>query len=320
MGEFIRSFREKIEEGSKRTGAIPPVSASPLLEAICEQQEDLEFLIEELESLSSRAYLGHQYFNPNPPGMGSAQQLRWPNFQQVASEARDLLALVKREVYLAYRGIPDPTQTSVLLKPIRLLQTDSQDPAVIFTTNYDPAVEKFCSTQGLRLVDGFTHDETTQEYVWNRAVFGGRPLPGTLILFKLHGSANWHKDRGRIVKGPPTYDVDDPDYQNVMIYPATRKVATEDPFFTSYDYLEQCLDKADSCLVIGYSFRDYDTLMRFKSAKLSNGRLRIALLDPDAERICRNLELQGISAFPIPFALGEDHESEYLPLITSGIG
>jgi len=58
--------------------------------------------------------------------------------------------------------------------------------------------------------------------------------------------------------------------------------------------------------------------MRFKSAKLSNRHLRIAVLDPAAAAICRYVESRGISAFPIPHALGRNHEAEYLPLITSG--
>jgi len=319
MGEFIRSFRKKLE-GGRGLPRVIPATPSPLLDAICAKQEDLEFLIEELDALSSREYLENQSFDPNPPGMGGGMRnWRWPDFQKLAADARALLASLKREVYLEYRRIPDPTQTSILAKPISLLQTDSH-PTVIFTTNYDPAVEHFCSAQGMHLTDGFRHDELAQEYVWNRAAFdelSGSSV-GSLVLFKLHGSANWHRDHGRVIKGLPTYDVGDPDYQNVMIYPATRKVATEDPFFTAYDYLEQCLDKADSCLVIGYSFRDYDTLMRFKSAKLSNKHLRIAVLDPAAETICRYLESHGISAFPIPYALGGVDETEYLPLITSG--
>jgi hypothetical protein len=48
------------------------------------------------------------------------------------------------------------------------------------------------------------------------------------VLFKLHGSADWLKIQGRIVKSQPIYDPTDPAYQNVMIYPATRKVAIED--------------------------------------------------------------------------------------------
>lgn len=317
MGEFVRSFRFKgIGENIHLRGLGNP---SLLLNAICDKQEDLEFLIEELDALSSRDYLERSSFDPNPPGTGVGQQWRWPEFQALAREARELLAQLKREVYLQYRSIPIPAETAILVRPISLLQTDSY-PTVVFTTNYDPAVEKFCAEQSLRLIDGFRHDDRTQEYVWNRAAFDGPLAPlGALVLFKLHGSANWHKDHGRIIKGPPTYDVGDPDYQNVMIYPATRKVATEDPFFTAYDYLEQCLDKADSCLVVGYSFRDYDTLMRFKSAKLSNRHLKIAVLDPAAEAICERLEGHGITAHPIPHAFGGDQESEYLTLITSAI-
>jgi hypothetical protein len=324
MGEFVRSFRYKGRGENKHLRGLG--NPSSLLNAICDKQEDLEFLIEELDALSSRGYLEEK--QSRIPLTSSALPSRsipepivrqnWPEFSQVAAEARKLLSEIKREVYLEYRSIPTLNETSILAKPISLLQTNSH-PTVVFTTNYDPAVEKFCAIQNLRLTDGFVHDERTQEYVWNRAAFDGLGLsPNSLVLFKLHGSANWHLEQGRIVKGPPTYDADDPNYQNVMIYPATRKVAIEDPFFTAYDYLEQCLDKADSCLVIGYSFRDYDTLMRFKSAKLSNRNLRIAVLDPNAEGICRYLEQHGILAYPIGYALGGDQEAEYLPLITSG--
>lgn len=303
MGEFVQSFRKK--------------AASVLLDAICSKQEDLEFLIAELDALGSRDYLESQTFNPYPDG--GAREQRWAGFSQLASEARSLLADLKREVYLHYRALSDPTRTSILAKPIELLKSDSY-PTVVFTTNYDPAVERFCASQGLRLTDGFVHKEQTQEYVWDRVAFdrfAGSP-ENSLVLFKLHGSATWHLEHERILKGPPMYDINDPEYRNVMIYPATTKVAISEPFFTAYDYLERCLDAAESCLVIGYSFRDYDTLMRFKSAKLSNRRLRIAVLDPHADAVCKHLEAHGISGFPIPYAFGGYHESEYLPLITSG--
>jgi hypothetical protein len=72
--------------------------------------------------------------------------------------------------------------------------------------------------------------------------------------------------------------------------------------------------------VIGYSFRDYDTLMRFKSATLSNKRLKIVVLDPNAEAVCKDLEERhGILAYPIPYGFGSDQEVKYLPLITNGI-
>jgi hypothetical protein len=93
-----------------------------------------------------------------------------------------------------------------------------------------------------------------------------------------------------------------------MIYPATRKVAITEPFFTCYDYLGKCLSNAEFCLVVGYSFRDYDVLMRFRAAAISNEKLRIAILDPNAGEICDEIERYGIRATPINASLGEKTE------------
>lgn len=183
MGEFVQSFRKK--------------ATSVLLDAICNKREDLEFLIEELDAIGSRDYLESQTFNPYPEG--GAQKQRWPEFYQLATEARRLLAELKREVYLHYRALSDPARISLLAKPIALLKSPSY-PTVVFTTNYDPAVEKFCASQGLRLTDGFVHKEQTQEYVWDRAAFDifVEPPENSLVLFKLHGSATWHLEHERI--------------------------------------------------------------------------------------------------------------------------
>lgn len=319
MGEFVRSFRKKHEHIS---AGPAPVISNPLLDAICEEKkEDLEALIEELEALSSRSYLGKQTFNSLPPVIGHDIRERWPGISQLSIEASGLLADLKREVYFHYRNIGEPAQTSILGRPLSLVRNE-RHPAVVFTTNYDPAVEEFCSSQGLSLVDGFLHDERRQQYVWSRVAFDeffGSP-ESHLVLFKLHGSTNWIRDQIRIVKSPASvYDVSDPDYKNVMIYPATNKIATKEPFFTAYDYLERCLDAAAFCLVIGYSFRDYDTLMRFKSASLSNRKLRIAVLDPRATEIKKELKAHGIESVPIPYALGTQ-EPAYMEFIAKAKG
>ena len=98
-----------------------------------------------------------------------------------------------------------------------------------------------------------------------------------------------------------------------MIYPAESKRATDDPHFTAYDYLGKCLENAKTCLVIGYSFRDYDTLMKFKAASL-NANLRVLVLDPDAKNICSHLEANDIVAEAIPYKFGLN-ESDYLQSI-----
>ena len=305
MGQFVGSFREKVAN----------TNGGSLVNAICNANEDLEFLIEQLEELGSKEYIESETYERIPLAIGGSKEPRWPEFSQLAIQARASLAALKREVYVHYRSIQNRAATDALLAPLAELKTDGY-PHVLFTTNYDPAVEEFCYRQSLRLNDGFVLADNAQEFIWERAAFDVH-RPDSLVLFKLHGSANWKKDnRGRIVKSPPISDVNDPDYRDVMIYPATRKVATVDPFFTAYDYLERCLDEADSCLVIGYSFRDYDTIMRFKSAALSNKRLKIAVLDPRANDICAMLKKQhNILAHPIPHLFDEGEQTRYLPLI-----
>jgi hypothetical protein len=314
MREFVQVFRTKF----KATDKNPLSFAPPLLEAICGEKEDLEFLIEELEHLGSRQYLEKQSHSLS----NGKEEPRWKEVRALAQSARNLLANLKREVYFHYRNIPDPSPTveSLLNSPIDLLRT-AEHPSVVFTTNYDPAVEEFCSNrEDLNLVDGFQYDPRRHEDVWTRDAFDhftddfATEPDKSLVLFKLHGSANWFRHKGRIVKSRPIYDPSDPEYRNLMIYPATRKVAIEDPFFTAYDYLEQCLDKAQGCLVIGYSFRDYDALMRLKSARLSNKHLRVVVLDPHADDICTTLGANGITAHPIPYIFGPD-EQQYWGLV-----
>ena len=85
-----------------------------------------------------------------------------------------------------------------------------------------------------------------------------------------------------------------------LIYPATRKVAIEDPYFTAYDYLEKCLTCAELYVVVGYSFRDYDCVMRFKAAKLANPNLSVLLVDPWAGKISKEIGEAGVEAEPLP--------------------
>ena len=184
----------------------------------------------------------------------------------------------------------------------------------MFTTNYDPSIETLCRSKGWHLVDGFGHDPWRQEYSWNRNVFDEFKSSGepTVVLFKIHGSTNWISDSKTIVKSVSIHAAEVEDgYQNVMIYPATRKVAISEPYFTCYDYLGKCLSSAEFCLVVGYSFRDYDVLMRFRAAAIANQKLQVAILDPNASTICKEIGKHEINALPIVGSLGDNPSAYY---------
>jgi hypothetical protein len=133
MGDFVRSFRKSNERAS---GGPAITLSNPLLDAICGKKEDLEFLIEELEILSSREYLGRETFNSSPLGSARKQEERWPGVLQLAADAARLVEDLRKQVYFHYRAIPEGAETTILIKP--LLTKNSPYPAVVFTTNYDP--------------------------------------------------------------------------------------------------------------------------------------------------------------------------------------
>jgi hypothetical protein len=330
MGEFI-DYLEK-DKGFK---------GRPLFDEIVAKQRDLEFLFEELDG-----WIGKEYYAPfavfqkstigamiGSGGYDAQIKAFEEKFHQLLIDARTLRSDLKREVFYAYRTINNQDSIVRLFQPIFEMISTSQisrsSPLVIFTTNYDPSIELFRATLPAKyaLCDGFFHDEDSMTYIWKRSQFDKFQPSETkkdIVLFKIHGSTNWTKAGKRITKSStPIFVEDDSAHENVLIYPATRKVAIEDPFFTGYDYFQKCTEHCSLCIVIGYSFRDYDSLTKFMSASRSNEQLKLLIIDPRAKEICSSLKERGIRAEPLASSLSLGPESEetkaYLLLLKSAV-
>ena len=292
----MREFIETVKNSD------PP--SRELFDAICTQNEDLEYLFEQFAELESKDYLTFQA-EPRKVTLGFG----------IKTSAQRLNSWLREQVFLHYRHVDEDNKNLSLLANILNPLLQASHPLIVFTTNYDPAVEILCRERiKCTLVDGFRHDALRQEYFWDREIFDNTSfVPGTnsLVLFKLHGSTDWVKRDARIVKSVPLFGGEDALHKNVLIFPATRKIAIEDPYFTCYDYLGRCLASAKLCLVVGYSFRDYDALTRFKAAKIENPKLNIFVMDPKANYLVNFLASNGIQSTPSPYAIGVQ-ESEYL--------
>jgi hypothetical protein len=278
-------------------------SSSPLFKPIVQKNSDLEYLFEQLESWAEKGYVER---NSGPPSLFGAPE-------EFVGHAQYLLVELRKKVFQAYKDIDGPSRARLLPAFNELLggifeTLDEQGyPLVIFTTNYDPAVETFCAqSSGYELEDGFANEDG--HWVWRREKFDNYQRGVNkkhVILFKLHGSANWVKRGGRILRLPfPIYEGED--YENVLIYPATRKVALDDPFFTGYDYFQRTMDACGCCIVIGYSFRDYDALTKLASASGFNPRLKVLVVDPQPENIRERLCDKGIRCTAARQTFGED--------------
>lgn len=104
-------------------------------------------------------------------------------------------------------------------------------------------------------------------------------------------------------------------YENVLIYPATRKIATADPYYSAYEYYQRCCERASVCLAIGYSFRDYDALTRLRGAASANEGLKVALIAPSAKATLTNVNMEPDRKKPFDFCFGDNQS-----LASSDIG
>jgi hypothetical protein len=165
---------------------------------------------------------------------------------------------------------------------------------VVFTTNYDTAMEDLVDavTEEFELVDGFTPGSTRvwkPEIVFDLYQANALTHKTDLLLFKLHGSSSWYhrKSTDQIVKqgGMFVRLSGNPDYENTVVWPAQTKGVPSGPYETNYAYLQHCLNQAQLCVVVGFSFRDEEIRRHFTRAIAENHTLRLAVVDPDAETI-----------------------------------
>lgn len=66
---------------------------------------------------------------------------------------------------------------------------------VIFSTNYDSAVESICDQQNISYVDGFIRKEKEEYPRFDPSSFDA--AKNSIRLYKLHGSINWWSNDSR---------------------------------------------------------------------------------------------------------------------------
>ena len=125
------------------------------------------------------------------------------------------------------------------------------------------------------------------------------------------------KSKNAIIRSRPFHQsIDSTKYKNILIYPAVHKVATDEPYFTAYDYYGRCCERSQLLLTIGYSFRDYDALARLRGAMSFNPKLVTVLMAPDAKQILDKLPMECGRLRELEYPFGKDAVS-YLPAIDS---
>lgn len=255
------------------------------------RSDNLELILADLEGMLSLPYVTSFRCD-----VSSEEDTEEPS-EITRDEAVSLRSVIRHEIIREYRTIDrDAVLRSYepLFDLIFKYVNPKQHCVPIFTTNYDLAIETLCEvlfkynhTEGLEL------DPISKTAVWKRSQFDSYSLwegHQNLVQFKLHGSVDWIRleKSGSIVRAPAMYDILDSDeYQNAIIYPTGDKAANREPYFSAYEYFSRCCEQAVILLVIGYSFRDYETLSRLRGAHGRNEGLKVVLLAPDAWGLTR---------------------------------
>jgi hypothetical protein len=346
MGEFLDHLVEKIRDPS-----VPPKGLHGLLETIISYKgKDLENILKEINDLVEKAeYLGditkinyiHDLLDSEAevrkrmavlPSSGSLPTF-FPspyskNYSRLAKLCMELRSVIEKTIFDHY-AVVDKARVVEVYDPlinILLKGMGEANTLPIFTTNYDICFEEYCKEKGLILIDGFPLSPSKgRDYVWegsNFDKFAPDKNKTQMILFKLHGSVTWYEERG-VIKflGASLHLNGKGSIKNAIIYPAKNKIALGDPFFTAYDYFQRCLDRASVAIFIGYSFRDYDTVTKIKSAFKYNPKLKVLVLSLHASEIVdATFPIFRDSIETIRFKFGTPlHQASYLRQITEFI-
>ncbi len=190
----------------------------------------------------------------------------------------------------------------------------------IFTTNYDICLEEYFRKRSHAFQNGETKTDSNELIVdltsQNTPLYGGS-VSGAKI-FKLHGSMNWYKVRGRSevfwTDQPSTlagrhdtrYGVKD---REVVIYPIIGKEGRREPFSDVFSHLRQALLTNDSWFVAGYSFRDREIRDLFidciRRREVRRSETTVFLIDPKADDIAKD-RLSEVIVVPIDKGFDSD--------------
>jgi len=258
---------------------------------------DIEYVLQSVRDVKkfAKSLGGEYFFEHGKNGIFSFKHGTLP-FDTFISKIDEIEKSLELAIYENYRWNHDHDSTASGIYDVIFNRLQNHTNSIsVFTTNYDRVIEEYCNTKhNYQCVDGFTRSPPHSELnVWN-GKFDVEPN-GNVIpvkLYKLHGSLNWkeHVKYG-IVKTNEESLSADPNYaRNLVILPTRSPKDEEDqtPFIDLIGMFESFMDKADACIVVGFSFRDLQINKIFKKFVATKKPL-IVISPSSMENVCKNL-------------------------------
>ncbi|MFY9300115.1 MAG: SIR2 family protein [Candidatus Nitrosotenuis sp.] len=222
-------------------------------------------------------------------------------YQTFVNELNPIQELLENEVFQNYSwkhktNVDDDQALRDMFLPIFDRLRKSSEKLNVFTTNYDQAIEEFCSLNNeFRCVDGFKFDPDSRRLLWNKGdytYFDKNTDSVNVYLYKLHGSLNWklHRKYGPERTTFESKPTDEKYEEDFLIYPtlSPKDGAKKEPYKTIRKHFSQEMSKSDGCIVIGFSFRDQH-LNEIFTEFVKNGKALIVISPSSVENVCKNL-------------------------------
>jgi len=192
------------------------------------------------------------------------------SFEDYINELSKLEKIIHDEVFNVYRWNLDyDGALKKIYSKLLDFMKESSEKIMIFTTNYDRALEEYCGriNDDYHCDDGFRLYTRTEKFYWDgHGKYEKSPLAKEgateVFLHKLHGSLNWKEHKGDVIEIERTSEEGRPNDKNysdsILIFPTltTKDRHQLKPFKSIREEFAQYMKEADVCIVIGFSFRD----------------------------------------------------------------
>ena len=242
-------------EAKVRDLGIPPTHIA-LLENILKEPklDDIEKLYSAIDDAIA---LQNEYCNPITQELVfSSVPIPYPEFIKSLKMLRSTIRETLLDVFKS-ESVPDDV-SAVYNKLYSTLTDNSSSNFHIFTTNYDQVLEGYCDASNFELTNGFSPDSSSMKRLWDDKWNRENVLKTQVLLVKLHGSINWHRDtQGRVVEqsAPAIRD----DNHDVMIFPTLGlKRYRGTPFLELMMQFGKMMERVDVLVVVGFSYRDLE--------------------------------------------------------------
>ncbi len=166
-----------------------------------------------------------------------------------------------------------------------LFSKSNIDKAVIFTTNYDTVFETLHDhgQMDFELVNGVRPKR--RRWVFELANYLKADVVKPLYLFKLHGSVSWERKNGDVFDYYPLRQrisaISTLRKPLGIIEPVLSKSESVPPFSHMYSIFEKMIDRTQTCICIGLSFRDTNLYKLVTSALEKRKQFKLICVSPD---------------------------------------